>query len=130
MALDTEEIMRQARERMRETQERLARMRTKVEESRITVRSPDKMITAVVDGQGELISITFTTAKWRRLAPAELGAALVKTINKAREDARAELERFYSGLRPEGVHLGGAARAQETLREMLSELLEGGSADE
>lgn len=101
MALDKDEIMRIAQERLRQAEDRLAQTRKKVEETRVTVRSADNVIAAVVDGQGELISITFNSAKWRRMAPAELGAALVKTINKARQDAREELMRSYSGMVPE-----------------------------
>jgi DNA-binding protein YbaB len=123
MALDIEEIMRQAQERMRQTEEQLAKMRRQVEETRITARSADNVITAVVDGQGELVSITFTTAKWRRMAPAELAAALVKTINKAREDGRAELMRSYSGMLPAALRPPGAAEGPATFEEMLSGLL-------
>lgn len=123
MALDIDEIMRQAEERMRQTDERLAKMRKQVEETRITARSPDNVITAVVDGQGELVSLTFTTAKWRRMAPAELAAALVKTINKAREDGRAELMRSYSSLMPERLRPSGAADGRISLEEMFNGML-------
>jgi DNA-binding protein YbaB len=130
MALDGEEIMRLAEERLRQTEARLAQMRKKVEETRITVRSTDNVITAVVDGQGELVSITFTTAKWRRMAPAELGAALVKTINKAREDGRAELMRFYSGIMPERLRPAGAAEGRISLEEMFNDMLGRSTAHE
>lgn len=123
MALDGEEIMRQAHERLRQTEERLAEMRKKVKESRITARSPDNVITAVVDGQGELVSITFTTAKWRRMAPAELSAALVKTINRAREDGRAEMMRAYSTMMPERLRPPGAAEGRISLEEMINSML-------
>jgi DNA-binding protein YbaB len=125
MALDSEEIMRQAQERLRETDARLATMRRKVEETRIMARSADRVITVEVDGQGELVSITFTTAKWRRMAPAELSAALLKTINKAREDSRAELMRFYSGMMPKSLLPPGAADGQISVQEMVDGLLHG-----
>jgi len=130
MALDSEEIMRLAQERLRQTRDGLAKMRKKVEETRITVRSADNVITAVVDGQGELVSITFSTAKWRRMAPAELGAALVKTINKAREDGRAELKRSYSSMMPEPLRPPGAAEGQISLEEMVNGMLGRGTAHE
>lgn len=123
MALDSEEIMRLAQERMRQTEDRLAKMRKQVEETRVTARSTDNVITAVTDGQGNLVSITFSTAKWRRMAPAELGAALVKTINKAREDARAELMRSYSSMMPKPLLPPGAAEGRISLEEMFSGML-------
>jgi DNA-binding protein YbaB len=123
MALDSEEIMRQAEERLRQTEERLAKTRKKVEETRVSVRSTDNMITVVVDGKGELVSIAFNTTKWRRMAPAELGDALVKTINKAREDSRAELMRSYSGMMPESLLPPGAAEGRINLQEMFNTML-------
>jgi DNA-binding protein YbaB len=130
MALDSEEIMRLAEERLRQTKGQLAQMRKQVEETRITVRSTDNVITAVVDGQGELVSITFNTAKWRRMAPAELGAALVKTINKAREDGRAELKRAYGGMITAPLRPEGAAAGQVSLERMFNDMLGRGTADE
>jgi DNA-binding protein YbaB len=120
--------LQQAEERLRQTEQRLAMMRKKVEETRVTARSADNLITAVVDGQGELVSITFTTAKWRRMAPAELSAALVKTVNQAREDSRAELMRLYSGIMPERLLPPGAAEGRTSLREMFDGLLSRGTA--
>jgi DNA-binding protein YbaB len=130
MALDSQEIMRLAEERLRQTKRQLAEARKKIEETRITVRSTDNLITAVVDGQGELVSITFNTAKWRRMAPAELGAALVKTINKARADARADLARTYSGMMPKPLLPAGAAEGPVSLEEMFNSMLGRSTADE
>ena len=123
MALDGEEALRQAQERLRQTEDRLAKVRKEVEESRVTVRSTDNMITVVVDGKGDLVSIAFSTAKWRHMAPAELGDALVKTINKAREDSRAELMRSYSGVMPKPLRPAGAAEGRGSLEEMLNRML-------
>jgi DNA-binding protein YbaB len=130
MALDSEEMMRLAEERLSQTRERLAEMRAKVEETRITARSADNVITVVADGQGELVSITFNSAKWRRMAPAELGTALVKTINQAREDGRAELVRSYSGLMPEPLRPRGAAAGRVSLEEMFNGMLGRSRPDE
>ena len=123
MALDGEEALRQAQERLRQTEDRLAKIRKEVEENRVTVRSTDNMITVVVDGKGELISIGFNTAKWRRMAPAELGAALVKTINKAREDSKTELMQSYSGMMPKPVLPARDADGRISLEEMLNRML-------
>jgi DNA-binding protein YbaB len=123
MALDGEEALRQAQERLRQTEDRLAKVRKEVEESRVTVRSTDNMITVVVDGKGELVSIAFSTTKWRRMAPAELGDALVKTINKAREDSRAELMRSYSDVMPKPLRPAGAAEGRGSLEDMLNRML-------
>ncbi|HEY6494995.1 MAG TPA: YbaB/EbfC family nucleoid-associated protein [Trebonia sp.] len=127
MALDSEETMRLARERLRETEDRLAKVRKEVEESRVSVRSTDNAITVVVDGRGELVSIALNGAKWRHMAPAELGDALVKTINKARADSRAELMRAYRDEMPKPL-LPGAADGRVNLEEMLNRMLGRGAA--
>lgn len=127
MALDGEEIMRQAQEQLHEAQERLAQIRRQVEETRLTVRSADNMLAVVVDGQGELVSITFHTSKWRQMAPAELGAALVKTINQARQDSRAELMRSYTPILPPSVLPPGAAEGRISLQDMIGGMLDKGA---
>jgi DNA-binding protein YbaB len=124
MALDAHEIMRQAQERMRQTEERLAAMRRQAEGARVTARSADNTITAVVDGQGELLSVTFTTGKWRKMAPAELGATLVKTINKARQDSKAEMLLRYRDMLPDPLISPDAAAAQRSLQEMISAMID------
>jgi hypothetical protein len=119
--------MRLAQERLHQAEDRLAQLRAKAEGARTMARSPDNVITAVVDGRGELVSVTLNTAKWRRMAPAELGAALVKTINKAREDGRAELMGFYRGMVPEPLLPPGAAEGQMNIEEMFNRMLGRGS---
>lgn len=127
MAMDSEEVRRLAAERISRAQELLAKTRKQVEDTRVTARSADNLITVVTDGQGELVSITFNTARWRRMAPAELGAALVKTVNQAREDARAELMNSYSGVLPRPLVRLGAGGGRVNLEEMVNSLLDRGA---
>jgi len=65
------------------------------------------MITITLDGGGEITSIDFNTAKFRRMAPAELGAALVDTIRQARAQSRKETLNAYRSFIPSGVGLDG-----------------------
>jgi hypothetical protein len=48
-------------------------------------------------------SIAFNTQKWRRMAPAELGAVLVEALRRARAQGRARLVEAYRPLLPEGL---------------------------
>ncbi|MEC4020217.1 YbaB/EbfC family nucleoid-associated protein [Streptomyces sp. H27-D2] len=61
---------------------------TQVQEelSRITASatSKDRMVTAVVNPQGEITSLKFHTEAYRTMAPAQLSAVLVTTVNAAR----------------------------------------------
>ena len=56
---------------------------------------------------GEISSIDFNTAKFRRMAPAELGAALVDTIRQARAQSRQQVLNAYRSFIPSGVGLDG-----------------------
>jgi hypothetical protein len=65
------------------------------------------MITITLDGGGDISSIDFNTVKFRRMAPAELGAALVDTIRQARAQSRKEMLTAYRPFIPSGVGLDG-----------------------
>jgi len=90
---------------LRRQQERLEAASTKVREVKTKVTSKDGMITVTLDGRGEIAAIAFNTAKFRRMAPAELGAALVETIGKARAEAREQVMSAYRSFIPEGIGL-------------------------
>src|ERR1039457_7330415 len=91
--MSDDDAVQKAVAELREHQEQLNAVRDKLRASRTEVRSTDGMITVSLDGRGELSGITFNTAKWRRMPPAELGSVLVETIGKAREEARAKMRR-------------------------------------
>jgi hypothetical protein len=64
------------------------------------------MITVTLDGRGEISAIAFNTQKFRRMAPAELGAALVEVIGRARSEAREQVMNAYRSFIPQGLGLG------------------------
>jgi DNA-binding protein YbaB len=124
--MDFEEEVRQAQEELRETRARLSEMREKIGEHRATVRSADGMISVVVDGRGEVVSIAFNTAKWRRMAPAELGDALVKTISKARAGSREELMQAYGSAMPGGLGPLGARAGRLNVDQLVDDVIRKG----
>jgi len=105
MSYDMNDDIQQATEELRHQQELLRALRAKVRETQIKVRSPDGLITVTLDGQGEVSSIAFNSAKFRRMAPAELGAALVQAIKRARTESRQQMFRAYSPFLPKGMDL-------------------------
>jgi DNA-binding protein YbaB len=125
--VDIEETMRQATEELRQQQARLRELREKARESSTTVRSADGMITVVVDGRGELSSIALNNAKWRRMPPAELCAALVKTISKARQESQEELLSAYGPLLPKGRGLPRSQDGRVNLDEMFDDAVRRGT---
>lgn len=90
---------------MYRTQERLRAVRSRLQEKPVKVTSKDGMITVTLDGRGELTSIAFGTAKFRRMAPAELGAALVAAIRQARAESRTRIVDAYQPFLPAGMDL-------------------------
>jgi DNA-binding protein YbaB len=105
MTADTNSFLADATAELRRQQERLEAASTSLREVKSKVTSKDGMITVILDGRGEISSIAFNTARFRRMAPAELGAALVETIGRARAQAREQVMSAYRPLIPEGFGL-------------------------
>ena len=91
---------------LRREQERLKSARASLQEVKRKVTSKDGMITVTLDGRGEISAIAFNTQKFRRMAPAELGAALVEVIGRARSEAREQVMNAYRSFIPQGLGLG------------------------
>ena len=90
---------------LRRQQERLQTVSSKLQETKTTFRSKDGGITVTLDGSGEISSIAFNTTKFRRMAPAELGSALVDTIKQARAQSREQMLNAYRSFIPAGSGL-------------------------
>jgi DNA-binding protein YbaB len=105
MSADTNYSLTEAVAELRRQQERLEKVSSNLREVKTKVRSKDGAITVTLDGGGEVSSITFNTTKFRRMAPAELGAALVETIKQARAKSREHVMKAYRSFIPAGVGL-------------------------
>lgn len=90
---------------LRRQQERLQSVSAKLRETKTTFRSKDGAITVTLDGSGEISAIAFNTTKFRRMAPAELGAALVEAIRQGRAQSREQMLSAYSSFIPAGSGL-------------------------
>jgi DNA-binding protein YbaB len=107
MTADAGFSMTEAISELRQQQEKLQAVSSQLRETKTKVKSKDGMITITLDGSGEISSIDFNTAKFRRMAPAELGAALVDTIRQARTQSRDEVMKAYRSFSPSGLGLDG-----------------------
>jgi DNA-binding protein YbaB len=90
---------------LRRQQKQLEAVSSRLRDAKTKVRSKDGAITVTLDGGGEVSSIAFNTTKFRRMAPAELGAALVETIGQARAKSREQVMKAYRSFIPAGVGL-------------------------
>ncbi|HEX9540328.1 MAG TPA: YbaB/EbfC family nucleoid-associated protein [Streptosporangiaceae bacterium] len=90
---------------LRRQQERLQGVRSRLRDVKSKVTSKDGMITVTLDGRGDVSSIAFNTTKFRRMAPAELGAALVEVIGRARAQGREQVADAYREFLPPGLNM-------------------------
>jgi DNA-binding protein YbaB len=106
---------------LRRQQERLQKISAQLRETKTKIKSKDGMITVTLDGRGELSSIAFNTVKFRRMAPAELGAALVQVIGEARAHARDQIMSAYRPLIPSGAGMDDLLAGKGNLNRMFDD---------
>jgi DNA-binding protein YbaB len=99
------ESFQEAVNELRSSQERLRSLRDQMQSKTTKVTSKDGMVTVTLDGRSEVSSIAFNTAKFRRMAPAELGAMLVETISRARSEGRTRVVDAYRSVFPNGMDI-------------------------
>jgi DNA-binding protein YbaB len=102
---DPRKAFGKAMEELQHTQDGLSAVREKIQRKPIKVTTKDGMISITLDAGGDVASIVFNTQKFRRMAPAELGAVLVEAITRARAEGRAQLAEAYAPFLPEGFDL-------------------------
>ena len=105
MSVLPHESFEEAVNELRRSQERMRSLREEMQSKATKVTSKDGMVTVILDGKNEVTSITFNTAKFRRLAPAELSAVLVETISRARAEGRARIVDSYRSMFPDGLDI-------------------------
>ncbi|WP_052709678.1 YbaB/EbfC family nucleoid-associated protein [Streptomyces sp. NRRL S-495] len=108
---------------MAEMQTELARaeeMQQEMNELTGSVTSKDRMVTAKVGSQGQVVSLTFHTNDYRDMAPAELAKILTDVLNEARADVGKQVAERIS--RFDGI--GETLRLSMTGGSELDEILE------
>jgi DNA-binding protein YbaB len=80
------EQIEQAVQRLREHQERMAEVTARLRTATASATSKDRMVTATVGPQGQVVSLSFHNSDYRSMASAELSAVLVEVLNRARAD--------------------------------------------
>jgi DNA-binding protein YbaB len=102
---DPQRAFDKAMEELQHTRDSLSQVREKIQAKPIKVTTKDGMVSITLDAGGEVASIVFNTQKFRRMAPAELAAALLDAITRARAEGRAQLAKAYAPFLPEGLDL-------------------------
>jgi DNA-binding protein YbaB len=123
MSLDGNYSLTEATAELRRQQERLEAVSSRLEETKTKVMSKDGMITVTLDSQGSVSTIAFNTVKFRRMAPAELGAALVQVIKQAQDQAREQVMSAYRPFLPSGMGLDGLASGKSDFKNMFDDAI-------
>jgi len=80
-----------------------AETKDRIESSSGTATSPRREVTATVGGGGELTELSFPTSAWKRMAPAELCAVIVRTVADARQQAMAAVAEALDPMLPDSM---------------------------
>jgi DNA-binding protein YbaB len=94
--------IRKAAEELDRQQQRLSELHAALSKKSTKVASEDRSVTVELDAAGEVRLIRFNSQKFRRMAPAELGAILVDTIRKARAQSREQILSAFRKVIPAG----------------------------
>ncbi|MFG2910189.1 YbaB/EbfC family nucleoid-associated protein [Kitasatospora sp. NPDC048286] len=84
MSYSFEDQLNQAMASLAEQQEKLAESTRRMQAMTAAATSKDRMVTAKVGPQGELLALNFHTTAYQSMAPAELSAVLKDVLNEAR----------------------------------------------
>ncbi|MGI4895461.1 MAG: YbaB/EbfC family nucleoid-associated protein [Janthinobacterium lividum] len=117
-------------EELGRTQERLRAMSG-------TATAPRQVVTVTVGFGGAITDITFPNSGYKRMAPADLGKAILETVKKAQQLVTEEMATIMSPTMPGGLDvrdlvdgtadlrslLPAAADGEELPRNVLAELL-------
>lgn len=92
--------MERSLEQLRQTQERLAEASANLESVTAEAVSKDRMLSVTVNARGEIAEMRFHTEKYRMMAPAELAAAVIEVVERARRDVAQQVSTSMGALVP------------------------------
>ncbi|MGW3635828.1 YbaB/EbfC family nucleoid-associated protein [Streptomyces sp. NPDC005122] len=116
------EQIEQAMTRLREQQEKMESIREELQASSVTVTSKDRMVTAKVGPQGQVLSLTFNTTSYRDMAPSQLGSVLTDVLNEARAKMGEEISKQMKSFEGLGEMLRSSMVGGSDLDELLKPL--------
>lgn len=85
-----EDLAEQMLKGVRQQQERAAGLRRQLEEIAVTVTASREVVRVTAGAHGELRGLEFPAGAYKRMAPAELAEAILKTFGDARDQAAAQ----------------------------------------
>lgn len=104
MSVDYHRLIEELTREYARARERTGELRRKVSELTVTVTAPRETVKVTVGAQGEVRAIEFPTGAYKRMAPAELSAALMSALTEATEKARVQLGEIMAPSMPKGLN--------------------------
>ncbi|MGW5848690.1 YbaB/EbfC family nucleoid-associated protein [Streptomyces sp. NPDC055254] len=118
MSLDFDGRIKDAMSALYEQRDKMLAAKTELDAATASVTSKDRMISATVGPQGQVVALTFHTKAYQAMAPAELSAALVTVLNDARAKMGEQVIERIKGFTDFGERL----RAVTGLTDMPTDL--------
>ncbi|TVZ90348.1 YbaB/EbfC family nucleoid-associated protein [Streptomyces sp. BK340] len=105
-----------------EKKSKLESVSRELQEATASATSKDRMVTAKVGPQGQVVSLTFHTTDYSAMAPAELSAVLVNVLNEARAQMGEKVIEAFRPFEDMGQMLGSSMTGGQGLEELLAPL--------
>lgn len=84
---------------VQEEQAKLGSLHEELQESTVSVQAKNRTLEVILADKGELREIKFNGMSYRSMAPAELSAVLVETINSARAEYAKKINEALAPIR-------------------------------
>jgi len=118
-SMGDEELLAEMTMALDRVREQSNRIRDQVRTAKTTVQDRERLLSATVDGHGELRQLVFHGDAYRDLAPAELADLIVQTVAKAKDGARRKAMAGVQALTDDLPGLGDTARGAATVDELI-----------
>jgi DNA-binding protein YbaB len=122
MADHYEESMNRLKAEFDQAVKGLDKMQESLDNTKGKARSKSRMVSAMVDGRGDVTELKFHTQAWRTMSPGELSKVIIQTINDARAAAQRQMWSSVSDLVPDGPDLSELLTGQVKWSEALSDM--------
>jgi DNA-binding protein YbaB len=104
VTVDYQQLIEQLTEEYEKARAHTVELRRAISELTASATSPRETVKVTVGAQGDVRSIEFPAGAYRRMAPAELSAAVMATINEAKDKAQRMLSELMAPELPAGVN--------------------------
>jgi DNA-binding protein YbaB len=104
VTVDYQQLIEQLTEEYEKARAHTVELRREISELTASATAPRETVKVTVGAQGDVRSIEFPAGAYKRMAPAELSAAVMATINEAKDKAQRMLSELMAPELPAGVN--------------------------